>query len=100
VTNHTLDIRTYLSEPTTAAHGQSIGIRCPKGSSDRANGSSDRAMQHLDTALLRDEALGALASNERPSVAELPDFTKRLSPRWVLMRNSRSENGTQLMQLR
>jgi len=34
------------------------------------------------------------------STAELSDFTKRLSPRWFLMRNAHSENGTQLMQPR
>ena len=42
----------------------------------------------------------ARAGMSGPSAAELSDFTKRLSPRWFLMRNAHSEHGTQLMQPR
>ena len=42
----------------------------------------------------------AKAGMSGPSAAELSDFTKRLSPRWFLMRNAHSEHGTQLMQPR
>src|SRR4051812_38421205 len=42
----------------------------------------------------------AKAGLSGPSAAELSDLTKRLSPRWFLMRNAHSENGTQLIQPR
>jgi hypothetical protein len=42
----------------------------------------------------------AKAGLSGPSAAELSDLTKRLSPRWFLMRNAHSENRTQLIQPR
>jgi len=45
-------------------------------------------------------ATDATAAANGPSAAELSEATKRLSPRWFLLRNAHSANGTRLMQPR